>query len=139
MFRSIFVLTVLASVFGLTALNSNAAVKDYAVAEAYHDTDLPVESGSYDPCCPWLKWKYTFNRINAAEGNAITFEVDGASGTDRTYRDTNYPVGQTYRFSEVTYIGSSTYNNIKISLTEGDGGTFWILIGEAWYSNDNPE
>ena len=138
MFRPIFILTVMAAVLGLTAPNLNAAV-DYGYAEALTDAYLPVESGSYDPCCPWLKWEYRFSRQNDAEGNTIAYEVDGATGTYRTYSDYDYSPGQSYLFSDIVYIGSSTYNNIKINLTEGDGGAFYIITGRAWYYNDKPE
>jgi hypothetical protein len=127
---------VIVFVTALAPRDSNACIT-HSLAEALTDMNLPATSGAYDPCDNWLRWIYTFNRYNAANGTRLQFEVLGAPGSYREYLDSDYGIGGPYKNTGTVYVGPSTYNEVTISRT-GQGGTFLIITAHAYYYNSQP-
>ena len=96
------------------------------------DYQLPVSSGTYDPCDNWLKWTMEFVRSQQAHDNkGISLEVSGTSVYE-TFMAADYSPGY-HSDSGVEYVGPSSSHELILDTTIGSNGQFTGIVGTVNY------
>lgn len=131
--RNIISLGVLSILLVFFGINSAQGCILHASVSADTDMDLPVWSGTYDPCDGWLTWKVEFRRNGRINGlKIISFEIQG-SGVYRTFDARDYDEGD-YSISESVYFGTSSEHRIFMDRATSPDIHFTNIKGSVIYN-----
>ncbi|GEM_PF-2406309 len=137
----------IAVIFGILALialiplasnnTASAQCKSVVKKKATYDIDLPVFSGTYDPCNNWLKWTMSFTRTAKENDSAgIKIEVDGTIVYE-TFMDFEYSEGRLTE-TNTLYVGPSDSHELILDRTPNTDGHFELIEGVVNYYASDP-
>ncbi len=138
--RLIFLIVIIAFIALIPIASFNTAsaqCKSVVSKKASIDTDLPLFSGSYDPCDSWLKWTMSFTRTQEPNNSAgILIVVEGTTVYE-SFMDSEYSPGR-HTETETIYVGPSESHELILDRTPNTNGHFEFIEGVVRYYASDP-
>jgi hypothetical protein len=106
---------------------------------ATYDSQLPVSSGTYVPCDPWMEWTIKFSRTSFnGSPNYLFFKIDGGPTFNRQYRSNEVQPGD-YSFTGLQNLGQPTTHEMTISKSTSTNGHWQNMSFQTIYWADQPD